>query len=523
MILGGGPNRIGQGVEFDYCCVQACFALREMGLRAIMVNSNPETVSTDYDTADTLYFEPVTVEDILAVCEAERPDGVIVQFGGQTPLNLAAALEKAGVPILGTKPADIALAEDREEFSALAGRLGIPQPPSGMAVNEESACRVAGGIGYPVMVRPSFVLGGRAMRIIHSEAELRAYIGGGELPLDRASPILVDKFLEDAVEIDVDAVVDKENLTIAAIMEHIEQAGIHSGDSCCSIPTHTLDARALERIRLYTRKLGHGLGTVGLLNVQMAMHRGEVYVIEANPRASRTVPFVSKATGFNVAGLAAKVMAGMSLAGLGFMHEPKPAYHAVKEAVLPFERFPGAEIVLGPEMRSTGEVMGIDRSFGLAFLKSQEAAGNPIPRSGDIILTVTDSDKEPLAPLAARLVRLGFSLHATPGTLAVLLAHGIPAELTVKIGPERPNLMDLIRSRKAGMIVNTISGAVSSRDATAIRAAAMSRRITTITTLAALAAAVEGLEAGTREKPSVAPLQDYYQGAASGGSGPAKA
>ena len=520
IILGGGPNRIGQGVEFDYCCVQACFALQSMGVTTIMVNSNPETVSTDYDTADSLYFEPVTTEDILAICEAERPDGVVVQFGGQTPLNIALSLEKAGVPIMGTKPADIALAEDREAFGALVGRLGIPQPPSGMAVNEESACRIAKEIGYPVMVRPSFVLGGRAMRIIHSEADLRAYIGEreGGLSLDPSSPILVDKFLEAAIEIDVDAVVDREEVTIAAIMEHIEQAGIHSGDSCCSIPTHTLNAATLDRIRDCARRLGLGLGTLGLLNVQMAIYKGEVYVLEANPRASRTVPFVSKAAGLNIAGIAAKVMAGMSLKETGFTLEPRLAYHAVKEAVLPFERFPGAEIALGPEMRSTGEVMGIDRSFGMAFLKAQEAAGNPIPHSGNIILTVTDSDKAPLAPLAARLARLGFTLYATPGTREVLEAHGIPCLLVVKIGPRRPHLLDFMRSRQASMIVNTVSGAASARDATVIRAEAMARKITTITTLAALAAAVEGLEARRADKHSLAPLQDYYGGIIKGKS-----
>jgi carbamoyl-phosphate synthase large subunit len=518
IILGGGPNRIGQGVEFDYCCVQACFALQELGISTIMVNSNPETVSTDYDTADSLYFEPVTLEDLLAICEAEKPDGVIVQFGGQTPLNIALDLEKAGVPILGTRPADIALAEDREAFGMLVERLGIPQPPSGMAVNEESACRIAKEIGYPVMVRPSFVLGGRAMRIIHSEADLRAYIGGQEsgLLLDSSSPILVDKFLEAAIEIDVDAVVDPQSVTIAAVMEHIEQAGIHSGDSCCSIPTHTLKEASLDCIRDYARKLGLSLGTVGLLNVQMAIHRGEVYVIEANPRASRTVPFVSKACGLNIAGIAARVMSGRTLKEEGFTEEPRPAYHAVKEAVLPFDRFPGAEIVLGPEMRSTGEVMGIDHSFGIAFLKAQEAAGSPIPRAGNIILTVTDSDKEPLVPLAGRLARLGFVIYATPGTRDVLRAHGIAAELVVKIGPQRPHLLDFMRSRQASMIVNTVSGATSARDATLIRAEAMARKITTITTLAALAAAVEGLETRLVNSRNLAPLQDYYAGAARG-------
>lgn len=514
IILGGGPNRIGQGVEFDYCCVQACFSLKELGIRTVMVNSNPETVSTDYDTADTLYFEPVTPEDIIAICEVERPGGVIVQFGGQTPLNIASALEKTGVPILGTKPSDIALAEDREEFGALVERLNILQPPSGMAVNEESACRVAKSIGYPVMVRPSFVLGGRAMRIIHNEEDLRVYVSGVEtgLTLDPSSPILVDKFLEAAIEIDVDAVCDREGVTISAVMEHIEQAGIHSGDSCCSIPTHTLSEEMLENIRDNARKLGMGLGTIGLLNVQMAIYQGQVYVIEANPRASRTVPFVSKATGYNIAGIASKVMAGKTRKELGFLEEPRLAYHAVKESVLPFDRFPGTEISLGPEMRSTGEVMGIDKSFGIAFLKSQEAAGSPIPHEGNIILTVTDADKEPLVPLAARLVKLGFNLYATPGTKEVLDRYGIVSNLVVKIGPQRPHLLDFMRNRQACMIVNTVSGATSARDATVIRAEALARHITTLTTLAALTAAVEGLETRLVNQHNLAPLQDYYSG-----------
>ena len=516
IILGGGPNRIGQGVEFDYCCVQACFALRELGIQTIMINSNPETVSTDYDTADRLYFEPVTTEDVLAICQAEKPDGVIVQFGGQTPLNIADELEKAGVPILGTRPANIAMAEDREAFAGLVARLGILQPVSGMAYNEESACRIAKEIGYPVMVRPSFVLGGRAMWIIHNEAGLRDYVSGKDtgIPLDPAAPILVDKFLEEAIEVDVDAVVDKTSVTIAAVLEHIEQAGIHSGDSCCSVPTHTLDAATLATIHAYTEKLGLGLGTIGLLNVQMAVHDGQVYVIEANPRASRTVPFISKATGKNVAGIAAKVMAGLSLNDVGFTEEPRPAYHAVKEAVLPFDRFPGAAVELGPEMRSTGEVMGIDRSFGMAFLKAQSAAGTPIPFSGNVILTVTDSDKEPLVPLAHRLAALGFTLYATPGTKKVLDQNNIPASLVVKIGPQRPHLLDFMRNGQASMIVNTVSGPASAHDATVIRKLALTKRITLITTLAALRAATEGLEVRLKEKRSVAPLQDYYAEAA---------
>ncbi|MDR2799711.1 MAG: carbamoyl-phosphate synthase large subunit [Desulfovibrio sp.] len=524
VILGGGPNRIGQGIEFDYCCVQAALAMKKLGITSIMINSNPETVSTDYDTADRLYFEPVTIEDVLAVCEAEKLDrtgGVIVQFGGQTPLNIAQALAAAGVPILGTTPADIALAEDREEFSVLARKLGVSQASSGMAGDVESACRAAGAIGYPVMVRPSFVLGGRAMRVIHSEADLRAYVGGREsgLVLDPASPILVDKFLEDAVEVDVDAVCDGENVRIAAIMEHIEQAGVHSGDSCCSIPTHTLGKEVLERVRADTRKLGLGLHTVGLLNVQFAIRAGEVFVLEANPRASRTVPFVSKATGQNVAGHAAEIMAGLSLSATGFEEERAIAHHAVKEAVIPFTRFPGAEIGLGPEMRSTGEVMGIDRSFGMAFLKSQSASGAAIPQSGNVVLTVTDKDKDALIPLALRLKALGFTLFATPGTREVLAGRGIEAELLVKIGPRRPHLLDFMRDGKAQLMVNTVSGPASARDATVIRAETLARNIPLLTTLEALRAALEGLEVGIREKRSVAPLQDYYAGLVGDGEG----
>ena len=514
MILGGGPNRIGQGIEFDYCCVQAAFTLRKMGIATIMVNSNPETVSTDFDTADRLYFEPLTVEDILAIYEAEKPDGVIVQFGGQTPLNLAFALQKAGVPILGTQPEGIALAEDRDSFGALAERLGVPQPASGMAYNEESACRIATRIGYPVMVRPSFVLGGRAMRIIHDEAALREYVGGKTegLVLSQKTPILVDKFLEDAVEVDVDAVVDGTHVTIAAIMEHIEQAGIHSGDSCCSIPSHTLSAQSLAEIRKYTCSLGLALNTRGLLNIQFAVQQGKVYIIEANPRASRTVPFVSKAIGVSVAGIATRVMAGETLEQTGFTKEPQLPYFVVKEAVFPFDRFTGAVISLGPEMRSTGEVMGIDRSFGMAFLKSQSAANSRVPVQGNVILSVSDRDKAALVPLAARLSILGFKLYATPGTCDVLAQNGIASTTVVKIGPQRPHLLDLMRNGDIDMIVNTVSGPTSAKDATPIRAEAVMRHITLFTTITALAAAVEGLETLRYDKRSVAPLQDYYTG-----------
>jgi carbamoyl-phosphate synthase large subunit len=511
IILGGGPNRIGQGIEFDYCCVQAAQHLRELGLTAIMINSNPETVSTDFDTVDRLYFEPVTAEDVLAICALEQPDGIIVQFGGQTPLNLSRALEQAGLPIWGTSPASIELAEDRDEFNRLAASLSIPQPRSGMGYNPESACRIAQDIGYPVMVRPSFVLGGRAMGVMHDEHSLRDYVSGKVTgsSLKSDAPILIDKFLEDAIEVDVDALSDGERVTVAAIMEHIEQAGIHSGDSCCSIPTHTLSALTLNTIREHTRRLGLALQVKGLLNIQFAVQKGTVYVLEVNPRASRTVPFVSKTIGRSLAGMALKIMAGMNLTQLDFSEEPVIDYCAVKEAVLPFERFPGALIGLGPEMRSTGEVMGIDLNFGLAFLKAQAAANTPIPYQGGVILSVSDRDKSALAPLASALRRLGFQLYATPGTSQSLSQAGIDSQTVSKIG-ERPNLLDIMRNGQAGMIVNTISNPQSIRDASEIRAQALSRGLTLLTTIPALRAVVEGLSAAGPW--AVAPLQDYYAG-----------
>jgi carbamoyl-phosphate synthase large subunit len=511
VILGGGPNRIGQGIEFDYCCVQAAQYLREMGLTAVMINSNPETVSTDFDSVDRLYFEPVTAEDVLAICALEEPDGVIVQFGGQTPLNLARELEKAGLPVWGTSPASIARAEDRDEFNRLAASLGIPQPQSGMGYNLESACRIAQDIGYPVMVRPSFVLGGRAMGVMHDEQSLRDYVTGKVTgsSLKSDAPILIDKFLEDAIEVDVDALSDGKAVTVAAIMEHIEQAGVHSGDSCCSIPTHTLSALTLNIIREYTRQLGIALHVKGLLNIQFAVQKGMVYVLEVNPRASRTVPFVSKTIGRSLAGMAVKIMAGMDLAGLDFTQEPVIDYYAVKEAVLPFERFPGALISLGPEMRSTGEVMGIDLTFGLAFLKAQAAAGTPIPYAGGIILSVSDRDKSALAPLAAALKNIGFALYATPGTGHALQEAGIDSKTVSKIGA-RPNLLDIMRDGKAGMIVNTISNPQSIRDASRIREEALRLHVTLLTTIPALRAVVEGLSAAGQW--AVSPLQDYYTG-----------
>jgi carbamoyl-phosphate synthase large subunit len=514
MILGGGPNRIGQGIEFDYCCVKASQAFESMGLETIMVNSNPETVSTDYDAVGRLYFEPVTLEDVLAVYHQEKPDGVIVQLGGQTPLNLAQALKDRGVPIWGTAPESIFTAEDRYGWNALVSKLGLTQPPSGMAEDAQSALSVANRIGYPIIVRPSFVLGGRAMRIIHNDADLLSYVAAFKtsgLNLGPGNPILVDKFLDDAVEVDVDAVADSERVVIAAIMEHIERAGVHSGDSCCSIPPFTLTPAIQNEIRLQTEKLGLALGVKGLMNIQFAVCDGVVYVLEANPRASRTAPFVAKATGRPLIQAAAKVMVGQNLVEAGFDTERPINYYAVKEAVLPWTRFKGAEVDLGPEMHSTGEVMGLDGQFGLAFLKAQAAAGMTIPSSGNVVLTVCDRDKPGLVPLAADLIDLGFTIHATPGTLQVLKDAGLEAELLVKLRHRRPNLLDFLRDGRVQMMVNTISGPTSAKDATVIRAEAISRSVSLITTMAALTAAVEGLKEMKKANWRISPLQEYHR------------
>ncbi|MDR1873179.1 MAG: carbamoyl-phosphate synthase large subunit [Deltaproteobacteria bacterium] len=518
MILGGGPNRIGQGIEFDYCCVKACQAFDAIGCATIMVNSNPETVSTDYDAVGRLYFEPVTFEDVLAVVEEEKPDGVIVQLGGQTPLNLAQELKDAGVPIWGTAPEAIFQAEDRKGWNDLVSRLSLKQPPSGMAPDIESACVIAERVGYPVIVRPSFVLGGRAMKIIHRPTELRDYLSGLSLSgmaLGVDNPILVDKFLDDAVEVDVDAVADGEKVVIAAIMEHIERAGVHSGDSCCSIPPFTLSEAIQKEIRLETEKLGLALGVKGLMNIQFAVAKGVVYVLEANPRASRTAPFVSKATGKPLIQTAARIMAGSSLDELGFTEPFGQGYYAVKEAVLPWNRFSGVEVDLGPEMRSTGEVMGLDDNFGLAFLKAQAAAGMTIPRSGDIVLTVSDRDKEALVPLARNLVGLGFTIHATPGTRDVLAASGVPCQKIEKINAPRPNLIDFLLDGKAVLLVNTVSDPTSITEASRIRWAAIRRGVSMITTMASLTAAVEGLremkiKEGRDQRWRLSPLQTYH-------------
>ena len=509
IILGGGPNRIGQGIEFDYCCVQAVFALQKLGYEAIMVNSNPETVSTDYDTADKLYFEPLTIEDVLNICNQEKPDGVIVQFGGQTPLNLALGLEEAGVPIIGTSPRNIERAEDRKFFSELLTKLNIPQTESGTGFTYEETRLVANRIGYPVMVRPSFVLGGRSMEVVFDDEMLERYMEEA-VHVSPDHPILIDKFLENAVEVDVDAVGDGQQVVVAAIMEHIEQAGIHSGDSACVIPTRTLSPQVLQNIREYTKALGKGLDVRGLMNVQYAVKDDIVYVLEVNPRASRTVPYVSKAIGHPIAQVATQVMTGKTLDEIGFTKEIQIKHYAVKEAVLPFLKFPGARIQLGPEMRSTGEVMGIDMNYGLAFLKSQAGAVCEIPRGGGMFLSVNDRDKPAFVDVARRFVELGFTLHCTNGTHKFLKEHDIESRFVYKVNEGQPNVVDLMINGDIRIVVNTPLGKTSKFDEHPIRTNAVSRNITLVTTLAAANALVEGLEASKEYKPTIKALQDYH-------------
>ena len=509
VILGGGPNRIGQGIEFDYCCVHAAFALKEDGFETIMVNCNPETVSTDYDTSDKLYFEPLTIEDVLAIVERERPLGVIVQFGGQTPLKLAVPLERAAVPILGTPPDAIDRAEDRERFAAMLEKLGLRQPPNGIALSVEEALRIAHSVGYPVLVRPSYVLGGRAMEIVYDDASLRRYM---ERALDAAPgrTILVDKFLDDAIELDVDAVSDGHTVVIGGIMEHIERAGVHSGDSACVLPTMSIPPEVLDEIRRQTRALAFELGVVGLMNVQFAVKDGHVFILEVNPRASRTVPFVSKATGVPLAKIAARVMAGRTLEELGFLHEIVPPHVSVKEAVFPFSKFPGVDTLLGPEMKSTGEVMGIDGSFGAAFAKSQIAAGNPLPTEGTVFISVRDADKPKALGIARRLARLGFPLLATRGTAAYLRAHGLAVEAINKVAEGTPHCVDAIRAGKVAMVINTPQGFGPQLDSFSIRRSALECRVAYFTTIAGAEAAVEAVEILRRQSLGVRPLQEHY-------------
>jgi len=509
MILGGGPNRIGQGIEFDYCCVHAAFALREEGFETIMVNSNPETVSTDYDTSDKLYFEPLTLEDVLNIYEQEQCWATIVQFGGQTPLNLASALQANGVHIIGTQPKSIEIAEDRKYFSALLKRLGLNQPPSGTATNEEQAVQVANSIGYPVLVRPSFVLGGRAMEIVYQEEDLRRYIRTA-VEASPERPVLVDRFLEDAIEVDVDCIADGEIAVIGAVMQHIEEAGIHSGDSACVIPAFSLSAQVLQTIEQATKALARELEVRGLMNIQFAIKNNEVYVLEVNPRASRTVPFVSKAIGVPLAKLAAKIMAGKSLTELDFTKEIVPKHYSVKEAVFPFIRFPGIDITLGPEMKSTGEVMGIDEDLGLAYAKSQMAAQPPLPNGGSVFVSVKDADKPEIVSLGAQLADLGFKLFATSGTAAALSSGGVPVTRLFKLSEGRPHVLDMLKNDEIDLIINTPSGKTPRQDEVRIRSYATATRIPILTTISAVEASIRAIRSLQTKGLRVRSLQEYH-------------
>ncbi len=509
-IIGGGPNRIGQGIEFDYCCVHASFALREEGCESIMVNSNPETVSTDYDTSDRLFFEPVTFEDVMNILEEEKPDGVIVQFGGQTPLNIARDLERAGVPILGTSAGAIDRAENRGLFHEIVKKLDLRQPESDAALDAEGALRVAGRIGYPVLVRPSYVLGGRAMETIYDEESFRHFIGQA-FAVSAGHPVLIDKFLEDAIEADVDAISDGRSTVVAGIMEHIEEAGIHSGDSACVLPAITFSREILEKIEEQTKAIAKELNVVGLMNIQYAIKGGDLYVLEVNPRASRTVPFVSKATGVPLAKLATKVMLGKTLDELGFTKPVQPTHISVKEAVFPFNRFPDSDILLGPEMKSTGEVMGIDRSFGIAFAKSQMAAGFGIPQSGTVFLSVHDFYKERVVGIAESFARNGFRIAATRGTATALERHGVSVEIVNKVSEGRPHIVDLIKNGDVQIVINLSLGRRSSADAYHIRKGALRYNILYTTTLAGARALAEAVAALQRESWTVEPLQSYHR------------
>jgi carbamoyl-phosphate synthase large subunit len=523
MILGGGPNRIGQGIEFDYCCVHASFALKELGLETIMVNCNPETVSTDYDTSDRLYFEPLTLEDVLAIVEVEKPIGVIVQYGGQTPLKIAMALARAGVPILGTSADAIDRAEDRERFDEVLSKLGIRRPSGGIARGMQEAFEIAERIGYPVVVRPSYVLGGRAMEVVHSRGDLAQYFSVALQAVEDAEKqtILVDQFLRDAIEVDVDCISDGKTVVIAGLLQHIEEAGVHSGDSSMVLPAHALPPEVLATIKSSTRALALELGVVGLMNVQFAVRGSAVYVLEVNPRASRTVPFVSKSIGVPIAKLGAKVMAGQTLAELGFTREIVPGHVAVKESVFPFTKFPGVDTILGPEMRSTGEVMGLSDSLPLAFLKASLAAGTKLPSKGRIFLSVRDDDKPAASELARRLTELGFVIVATSGTAESLQRAGVACELVNKAHQGRPHIVDRLRNGEIAIVVNTSEGAQSIRDSYSLRRQTLLSGIPYFTTIAAAAAATDALEARRGRPLSVRSLQEYHRDIAekSGGHG----
>ena len=493
MILGGGPNRIGQGIEFDYCCVHAALALREDGYETIMVNCNPETVSTDYDTSDRLYFEPLTFEDVMEIIDLEKPKGVIVQFGGQTPLKLARQLEAAGAPIIGTTPDAIDLAEDRERFQKLVEKLGLLQPPNGTATSERQALSVAGKIGYPLVVRPSYVLGGRAMEIVHDDEDLKRYMREA-VKVSNDSPVLLDRFLNDAIEVDVDALADGKDVVIGGIMEHIEEAGVHSGDSSCSLPPYSLSAEVQDEMRRQVTLMAQELKVIGLMNTQFAIQGDTVYILEVNPRASRTVPFVSKATGMPLAKIAARAMSGRTLAEQGTKREVIPSYYSVKEAIFPFLKFQNVDPILGPEMRSTGEVMGVGRSFGAAFARGHDAAGIRTPQRGKVFVSVRDADKDRLLPVAKDVISRGFSLVATAGTAAYLASHGVACERINKVLEGRPHIVDLIKNGDIVYIVNTTEGKQAIADSFSIRREALQRRVTYSTTVAGARALVHSLD-----------------------------
>jgi len=510
IILGSGPNRIGQGVEFDYCCVHAAFALRDLGVEAIMVNCNPETVSTDYDTSDRLYFEPLTLEDVLNIVERERPLGVVVQFGGQTPLKLAGPLRDAGVPILGTTPDAIDRAEDRQRFNALIAELGLNQAAGATARSLSEAETIAASIGFPVLVRPSYVLGGRAMHIVHDDEDLREFVAEA-VRVSPEHPVLIDKFLEDAIEIDVDAVADGERVVVGGVMEHIEKAGVHSGDAACALPPYSLGEGQIRELRAQTRALASALDVVGLINVQFAIRGETIYVLEVNPRASRTVPFVSKAIGLPLAKVATAAMLGHSLAPYARIEERELAHIAVKESVFPFIKFPGVDVVLGPEMKSTGEVMGIDRDFRKAYLKSQVAAGETLPTSGAVFISVKNRDKRPVTTLAKRLSEMGFSLVATAGTARVLERHGMSVELIHKVGEGyRPNVIDLIKRGHIALVFNTPEDGRARKDSAIIRRTAVAQNVAYYTTVDGIQAAIGAIEALLKGELRVQSLQEYH-------------
>lgn len=508
MILGGGPNRIGQGIEFDYCCVHASFALREAGYETVMVNSNPETVSTDYDTSDKLFFEPLTLEDVLEIYNQEKCDGVIVQFGGQTPLNLASSLEAHGVNIIGTSPSMIDAAEDRDIFRTILDRIELKQPKNRIAHSQEQAYELAGEIGFPILLRPSFVLGGRGMFIVYDVNEMKEIVRD-VFDVAPGKPVLLDQFLEDAFELDVDCISDGETSVIGGILQHVEFAGVHSGDAAMVMPPHSIPQSMLEKVRTATYALARELQVVGLMNVQYAIKDDELFIIEVNPRASRTVPFVSKAIGVPLAKLASRVMAGEKLTDLGLTQEIIPPYWAVKESVFPFNRFPGAPIMLSPEMRSTGEVMGIDKDLGVAFAKSQMAAKPSLPDSGDVFISVKDRDKERAVEIARALSELGFGIISTAGTGALLKKNGISVKEVYRLSEGRPNVIDLIKNGKVSLIINTPQGTVPRQNENLIRSEAIKHNVCIMTTISAAAAAVDGIRSLREKGYEVRSIQSY--------------